>query len=130
VTFLADEGEQVVGGTGPEDLARLERSLERGAAQVREQDVEIVRVEPRFFRAALEQELGVVDDVLVDRRARRDEDADARLAPPARPAELLPGRGDGAGVAGEDRDVEGTDVDARISPSRNPRSIDRRSVGR
>ena len=55
-----------------------------------------------------------MDDVLVDRGARRDEDRDARALPPAGPAELLPGRGDRARVAGQDRHVEAADVDAEL----------------
>ena len=56
----------------------------------------------------------MVDDVLVDRGAGRDEDRDARPRPPAGPPELLPGRGDRARVAGHDRHVEPADVDAEL----------------
>src|SRR5439155_5816936 len=37
-----------------------------------------------------------------------------RLEPAARATELLPGAGDGARVAGQDRDVERADVDAQL----------------
>ena len=114
VARLRDEREQVVRGARPEHLARLERQLERRAAQVGEQDVEVVRVEPRLLGRAPEQELRMVDDVAVDRRGRRDEDRDARAAAPARPADLLPRRRDRARVAGEDRHVEPADVDAEL----------------
>ena len=57
VAFLGEEREQVVRRAGPEDLARLERQLEGRRAQVREQDVQVVRVEPRLLRRPLEQEL-------------------------------------------------------------------------
>ena len=67
VALLAEEREQVVGRAGPEDLAGLERQLERRRPQVGEQHVEVVRVEPRLLRRAAEEELRVVDDVLVDR---------------------------------------------------------------
>ena len=56
----------------------------------------------------------MVDDVLVDRRARRDEDGHARALPTAGSPELLPGRRDRARVAGQDRDVEPADVDAQL----------------
>jgi hypothetical protein len=86
VSLLGQEGEQVVGRCRPEHLARLERQLECRCPEVGEQDVEVVRVRARLFGRALEQELGVVYDVLVDRRAGRDEDRDARAARrPARP---------------------------------------------
>ena len=44
---LAEEGEEVVRRGRPEDLARLERPLERGAAEVREKDVQVVGVKGR-----------------------------------------------------------------------------------
>ena len=110
----AEEREQVVGRRRPEHLAGLERQLERRRPEVGEQDVEVVRVRARLLGRALEQELGVVDDVLVDRGAGRDEDRDARARPPAGPPELLPGRGDRARVAGQDRHVEPADVDAEL----------------
>ena len=56
----------------------------------------------------------MVDHVLVDRRARRDEDRDARVLAPAGPPELLPRRGDRARVARQDRGVEPADVDAQL----------------
>ena len=84
MTLLGEEREQVVGRAGTEYLARLERQLERRGPQVREEDVEVVRVDARLLGRALEQELRVVDDVLVDRGARRDQDRDAR--PGRRPA--------------------------------------------
>ncbi len=112
--LLGEEREQVVDRAGPEDLARLERQLERRRAQVGEQDVEVVRVEPGFLRRALEQELGVVDHVLVDRRAGGHEDRHARPLAPARPPELLPRGRDRARVAGQHGDVQPPDVDAQL----------------
>src|SRR5262245_117052 len=56
----------------------------------------------------------MVDDVLVDRSTRRDEDADARLLAPPGTTELLPRRRDGAGIAGEDGGIEAADVDAEL----------------
>ena len=140
VALLADEREEVVHRPRPEDLARLEGPLERRATQVREQDVEVVRIDPGLLGRALEEELRVVDDVLVDGRARRDEHADADALAPSGATELLPCARDRARIAREHGDVERADVDARaparssrrrprISPSRRPRSIARRSVG-
>ena len=114
VAFLGEERQQVVGRRGTEHLARFERQLERRGAQVGEQDMQVVRVEARLLGRVVEQELGMVDDVLVDRRARGDEDRDAGALPPAGPAELLPRGGHRARVAGQDRHVETADVDAEL----------------
>ena len=96
VVLLGQEREQVVGRSGPEHLARLERQLERGGLEVGQQDVQVVRVEAGLLGRAREQELGVVDHVLVDRRAAGDDHGDADPAAPAGPADLLPGPGDRA----------------------------------
>ena len=56
----------------------------------------------------------MVDDVLVDRRAGGDQDRHAGARSPSGPAELLPGPGDRARVAGEDRDVQPPDVHAEL----------------
>jgi len=56
----------------------------------------------------------MVDDELVDRPGPRDENGHARLRTPACPAHLLPRCRDGAGVPGEDRNVEPADVDAEL----------------
>ena len=107
--------------------------------EVRQEDVQVVGVEARL-RPGAEQELRVVDDVLVDRGAGRDHDADAGPRPPTGPPELLPGAGDGTRVARQDGDVEAPDVHAELQrvgaddaehlASRRPCSIERRSVGR
>ena len=52
VPLLGEERQQVVRGRRPEDLARLERQLEGGRLEVGEQDVEVVRVQPRLLRRA------------------------------------------------------------------------------
>ena len=140
MALLAQEREQVVGRARPEHLAGLERQLERRRPEVGEQDVEVVRIEARLLGRALEQELRVVDDVLVDRRARGDEDRDAGPGPPPGPAELLPRRrrsspGSRPGSTTSSRPMSTPSSRAfvattpRISPSRRPRSIARRSVG-
>ncbi len=114
VAGFGEEREQVVGRARPEDLARLERQLERRRAQMGEQDVQVVGVEPGLLGRSLEQELRVVDDVLVDRRSRGDQDRDARPVAATRPAELLPRPGDRARVARQDRHVEPADVHAEL----------------
>ena len=76
--------------------------------------MQVVRVEAGLLGRALEQELRVVDDVLVDRRPRRDEHRDAGALPATGPPELLPGGRDRARVAGQDRRVEAADVDAQL----------------
>ena len=114
MTLLGQERQQVVRRRRPEPLARLERQLERRGPQVGEEDVEVVRVQAGLLGRALQQELGVVDHVLVDRGARRDQHGDARALAPAGAAELLPGRRDRARIARQDRHVQAPDVDAQL----------------
>src|SRR5688572_27009105 len=56
----------------------------------------------------------MVGHELIERTRAGDEDRDACLAPPAGAAHLLPGGGDRAGVAGQDRNVQPTDVNAEF----------------
>jgi hypothetical protein len=110
VPGFGQEREQVVDRPRPEDLARLERHLEGRGPEMCEQDVQVVRVEAGLLGRRLEQELGVVDDVLVHRAPGRDEDGDARAEAPAGAADLLPRPGHRARIAGQDRHVEPTDI--------------------
>jgi len=55
-----------------------------------------------------------MDDVLVHGCPRRDEDRDAGALATPGPPELLPGRGDGPGIAREDGGIQPTDVDAEF----------------
>ena len=74
-------------GAGPEHLARLERQLERRAREVGRAGrggCPGRAGPPRACRSR--RNSGMVDDVLVDRRGRGDEDGDARAPPPAGPA--------------------------------------------
>ena len=114
VAGFRNEREQLVGGRRSEDLARLERQLERRAPEVGDQDVEVVRVQPGLLRPTVEQEVRVVDDVPINGGAGRHQDGDGRLGASAGATDLLPRGGDRAGIAGEDRDVEPPDVDSEL----------------
>ena len=114
VPALTQVGEEVIRRTRAEPLAGLERPLERSGAQVRQQDVQVVRVQPGLFRPAAQEELRVVDHVLVNGCLRGHEDCHRDIASPAGPAHLLPGGGDGARVAREDRNIQAADVHAQL----------------
>ena len=79
-----------------------------------QQDVQVVGVEARLLGSPVEEVLGMADHVAIDRRGRGDQHADAHALASSGPAELLPGRRDRAGVAGQDRHVEAADVDAEL----------------
>ena len=114
VRLLGEEGEQVVRRRRPERLARLEGKLEGGSLQVCEEDVEVVRVEPRLLtlgiaravpRGAVAEAFGDVDEGAlieraIDRRLRRGESLEDP-AVRARVYRFLLGQGfDGDRVAG------------------------------
>src|SRR5438552_12149630 len=56
----------------------------------------------------------MVDEVLVQRAARRHIDRRRRPSPAARPPNLLPGACDRAGIAAEHGSIEVADVDAQL----------------
>ncbi len=79
-----------------------------------QQDQEVVRVDPAVLRRAGEEVIGVLHDELIERRAPGDEERQALARAPARPARLLPGAGDGARIAAEDRRLQIADVDPQL----------------
>lgn len=78
------------------------------------EDVRVVGVEDGGFDRLVEQGLGVVDEEGVQRVVAGDEDGQRSLSGTAGAARLLPERGAGAGVAGDDDGVEAGDVDAEF----------------
>jgi hypothetical protein len=93
VARLADEREQVVRRPRPEDLP-ARTATEGRAAQVRDQDMEVVGVEPRLLGLA-EGGTRVVEGDPPARRRRPGSRRWSRRA--ARPGDLLPGRRDRPG---------------------------------
>ena len=79
-----------------------------------QQDQEVVRVDPAVLRRAGEEVIGVLHDELIERRAPGDEERQALPRAPAGPARLLPGAGDGARIAAEDRRLQIADVDPQL----------------
>ena len=124
-----------------ERFAIGERQLERRALDVIDEDVEVVGIDERALRRAVEEIRRVPHDELIERRAGGDQHRrrTAGAAPGA--AGPLPGRRNRARIAGHHRHVERADVDARARarwwtrpraphPSRSPFSISRRRFGR
>ncbi len=91
-----------------------QRRLVGGGAQVRAQHVRVVGVEDRGLDGSAEQRLRVVDQVGVQRVVTRHQDAEGVPTPAPGPADLLPERGAGAGIAGEEHRVEAVHVDAEL----------------
>jgi hypothetical protein len=99
---------------GPEPLLRVERDLERGALEVVHEHMQVVGIDQSGLRGAVQDVLGVLDDVLIDGRRGRDEERGRKVLTPPRAAHLLPRRRDGAGIAEEHRGLQRADVDAEL----------------
>ena len=107
--------EQPAGGRAEQrQVGRGERQLLGGRAQVRRQDVGVVRVEHRAFDRPAEQCLRVVHEIGVERVVAGDEHAERAPAGPPGAADLLPERRPGAGEAGDQHRVEPAHVDAEL----------------
>ena len=114
MAFLGQEGKQVVGGNPGQRITRVEGQLEGRRPHVGQQHVQVGRVQAGFFGSGIEQVFRVGCHELVDRPGAGDQDGGRGFQPSPRPAHLLPGRGDGARVAGQDRCVQAADVDAQL----------------
>ena len=114
VALLGEEREEVVRRRAAEGLASRERQLERRGPEVRQEDVDVLGVEARLLRGAVEEVLGMARHEPVDGARARDEDRDADVPAAPGAAHLLPRRGDRAGIAGQDRGVEAPDVDPEL----------------
>ena len=95
-------------------FAVLKGQFVGGALDVVEEDVQIVRVDERPLGRLAEEVVRVVDDVLVEGAGRGHEDHQALAAPPPGAPGLLPGAGNGTGIAAEHASVELADVDAQF----------------
>ena len=97
-----------------EALVRADGKLERGAFQMIDENLEIVRLDERVFGRIAEEIVRVADDELIERRRGSDQHGAGAARAAAGAAGALPGRSDRAGIAGEHGGVERADVDAEL----------------
>ncbi len=99
---------------GPNFLGVANGQLEGGALQMAHQNFQVVGVDVRVLGRTVEEVLGMLDDVLIERRAGGHQHRQRRgCRRPARPARCHDGR-DGSGIAGHHHGVERSDVDAQL----------------
>ena len=96
------------------ELLLTDRQLARRASQVRLQDVRVRRVDHRRLGRLVEQVLGMVHEVLVERIVLRHQHRERVAVPSPRAPGLLPHRSARARVAGQHGGVERADVDAEL----------------
>ena len=98
----------------PERLAILNRQFEHRALEVTHEDLEIVRVHVGMLWGALEEVLGMIDNVLVERGRSGHQDRDRGSLPATGAPRALPCGGDRTRVSGQHHGVERTDIDAEL----------------
>src|SRR5262249_39234002 len=108
--LLGEIAERLLEADAAERLARGERQLEGGTADVIHQDQQLVRIEARVLRTRAEEEVRMASEVLVERVARADEHPDRAPLAPARAAESLQCARDRAGIAVQDANIQCADV--------------------
>ncbi len=97
-----------------EGLAPLKGQLVRGTGQMVGQDGRVIGIQVGLLHRSAEEELRVGRQVLVQGRGAGDEDDQRRAGPASGPAGLLPGAGDGAGVADHNAGRHLPDVHAQF----------------
>ena len=95
-------------------LAVADGQLERRALHVIDQNLEVVGIDVRVFRRALEEIVGMLDDVLIQRRAGCHQHRQRSGLPAPGAAGALPRGGDGSRIAGHHHRVQRADVDAQL----------------
>ncbi|ASR00274.1 hypothetical protein CGL27_22810 [Streptomyces sp. 11-1-2] len=106
---------QLLGGGAEELQVRLgERKLRRGRAQVRREDVGVVRVQDGGLHRLPEESVRMVDEIGVQRVVPGDQDRQGSFAGAPGPPRLLPQGGAGAGVARHDHGVQPGDVHPQL----------------
>ncbi|QDL75601.1 hypothetical protein DNK48_24880 [Streptomyces malaysiensis subsp. malaysiensis] len=106
---------QLLGG-GPEEfqVGLGERKLGRGRAEVRREDVRVVRVQDGGLHRLPEEGVRVVDEIGVQRVVPGDQDREGPFAGAPSPSRLLPQGGAGAGIARHDHGVQAGDVHPQL----------------
>ena len=112
--FLAQHFQPRRADFGAEHLVAGERQLERGAADVVEQDQRLVRLDARVLGRRALEEFRMAHQVLVQRIGTGHQHAQRRLLPATGAAEALPGGRDRAGIAVEHHHVEAADIHAQL----------------
>ncbi len=79
-----------------------------------QQNFQVIGIDTSVFRRAVEEIFGMLNNVLVERRARRDQHRKRRGLSAPRAARTLPRGRDGAGIAGHHDCVKRTDVHAEF----------------
>ncbi len=109
------EGEDLRGMRKPSERLTLGKGQLKGrAADVIHNDDQVVGIEESLLRRAPEKVVGMGYDVLVEGRGPGDQHRHRGLRPASRPSRLLPGAGDGAGIAGHNTGIQVADVDAQF----------------
>ena len=101
-------------GQAAEALVLLKGQLIGGALDVGGQDIQVIGLHQRVLRRGAEEIVRVLDHILVQRGGGGHQNGQRRILAPSGAARLLPGAGDGAGIAAQHARREGTDVDAQL----------------
>src|ERR1019366_332476 len=73
-----------------EALAVAQGQLKGSALQVRQQDLQVLRIDVGVLRRAAEEVIGMLHDVLIERRAARHQHRRRRSLPPPGASRALP----------------------------------------
>src|SRR5215207_1887408 len=99
---------------GAKAFTFLEWELEHCAAQMLEQDQQMIGVDERLFRGTLEEVFGMMGQELVQRTGGSDHHRRGGFETASGASRLLPGGSDSSGVADQDGGAQPADVDPQL----------------
>src|SRR5437868_7134296 len=112
--LFAQETAQFGGLVWSEFLSIANGQLEGRTLQVIDQYFEVIGVDVGVLRGALEEIFGMLDDVLIERRARSDQNGQGGTLPTSSSAGALPGGSDRAWIAGHYHCIQRPDIDSEL----------------
>src|SRR5579884_2412007 len=105
---------QLCGVMWSESFSIANRQLKRRTLEMIQQDLQVVRIDVRMLRRSLEEVFRMLNDVLIQRGARGNQNSESRSLYPAGAPGSLPRGCDCSRISGHHDAIERSDVHAEL----------------
>ncbi len=105
-------------------FAGLEGQFVCGTLEVVQQDIQVIRIQQSIFCRLIKEVFGMGHDELIQRIGGRHHERGGNAVATAGTAGLLPGAGDGAGIAAQNTGFQSADINAQLQGVGGDNGID------